>query len=194
MCELAVILLAAGQGQRYRAAGGGDKLLALHEGLPMVQHAAAAALATALPVIAVTGHAAGDVCAALEGLPLRFVHNAAFASGMASSLQTGIAALEPGTKAALIMLADMPDIRADVPLAMARAFGSHPSAYALVPTYQGQRGNPVLLNACAFGDVMQLAGDQGARRLLAGRTDVIEVPVADAAILRDVDVPPGSGS
>lgn len=192
MRDLVVILLAAGQGQRYRAAGGGDKLLALYRGKPMVQHAAAAALATGLPVMAVTGHAAREVRAALEGLPLQFVPNAAFANGLASSLQAGIAALVPGTKAALIMLADMPEIRADVPLALVEAHGRHPSAYALIPTYQGERGNPVLLTARAFGDVMQLTGDQGARKLLAGRTDVVDVPVADAAILKDVDVPEGS--
>lgn len=194
MSDLVVILLAAGQGRRYRAAGGGDKLLALYQGQPMVQHAAAAALATGLPVIAVIGHAASEVCAALKSLPLHFVSNAAFASGLASSLQAGVAALEPGTKAAIIMLADMPEIRADVLLALAEEFGRHPSAYALVPTYQGARGNPVLLNARAFGDVMQLVGDQGARRLLAGREDVIEVPVADGAILRDVDVPQSPAS
>ena len=191
MSEITIILLAAGQGRRYRAAGGGDKLLALYHGHPLVLHSARAAVATGRPVTVVTGHADAAVREALRGLPLGFVHNAAFASGMASSLKVGIAALAKDTKAAIIMLGDMPEVGAGVLARLTREFAAHPAALAIIPIFQGQHGNPVLLAARAFADVMALQGDQGARRMLAGRADVIELAMDEAAILMDIDEPPG---
>ncbi|MBV1706541.1 MAG: nucleotidyltransferase family protein [Hyphomicrobiales bacterium] len=189
--KIAVILLAAGQGQRFRAAGGGDKLLARFQGQPMLAHAARSAVASGLPVLVVTGHAEAAVRGILAGLPLRFVHNDAFASGMASSLKAGIAALDKDIGAAIIMLGDMPEVGTSVLRALTGAFAANPAALAVIPVFQGRHGNPVLLAARAFAGVMALQGDQGARRLLAGRADVIELALDDAAILNDIDEPSG---
>ncbi len=189
MNSIAIILLAAGEGRRFRAAGGGDKLLASFQGQPMVAHVARTAIASGLPVHVVTGHAEAAMREALHGLPLHFVHNPAFASGMASSLKAGIAALDKDASAAIIMLGDMPEVGAGVLAELAREFAAHPAAMAIVPMFQGRHGNPVLLAARAFADVMALHGDQGARRLLAGREDVIALAINDAAILKDIDEP-----
>ena len=58
----------------------------------------------------------------------------------------------------------------------------------MVPVLGGRRGNPALLARGVFKAAMALAGDEGARRLLAGAR-VVEVAVDDAAVLLDVDEP-----
>ncbi|MCA0424853.1 MAG: NTP transferase domain-containing protein, partial [Proteobacteria bacterium] len=80
---IGVVVLAAGRSTRM----GANKLLAQYRGKPLVRHVAEAGLAAGVgPVTVVTGHQAEAIRAALEGLPVSFVHNADFASGMASSL------------------------------------------------------------------------------------------------------------
>ncbi|MBV8472012.1 MAG: NTP transferase domain-containing protein, partial [Hyphomicrobiales bacterium] len=104
MAEIGAIVLAAGRATRFRAGGGAEssKLVASLGGEPLVRHAARAALASrARPVVAVTGHAREDIKAALAGLDVVFAHNPDYASGLASSLKAGIAALPESVAGAL---------------------------------------------------------------------------------------------
>ena len=113
MVKIAALALAAGRSSRFAAAGGqgATKLAAPIAGKPLARYAAEAALASsARPVIVVTGHAQEAVATALQGLPLEFVHNPDFASGLASSLRTGLAALPPDVAGAIVLLADMPAV------------------------------------------------------------------------------------
>jgi molybdenum cofactor cytidylyltransferase len=54
-------------------------------------------------------------------------------------------------------------------------------------TVNGQRGNPVVLSHALKDLIKGLSGDTGAGPILRGRTDVMECPVDDPAILQDVD-------
>ena len=192
MAEFAAIILAAGQAARYRAGGGmeASKLIADLDGVPMVRHVALAALASrARPVVAVTGHAQSAVEAALAGLAVSKTHNPLFATGMASSLQAGVAALPPQTRGAVILLADMPRVRAEVIDQLIDALAANPDAAAAVPVFNGQRGNPAALSRILFPAVMRLTGDQGARSLLEGGGGVIEVAVLDGSVTVDIDTP-----
>ena len=141
------------------------------------------------PVVVVTGFARQEAEAALAGLPVRFVHNAAFERGLASSLKAGVAALPGDCAGAAILLADMPMVSASLIGALADAFRANPQASAIAPTWKGRRGNPVVIAARLFTDVAKLQGDVGARPLLEGRDDVIECSVEDASVALDVDTP-----
>ena len=189
--RVAAIILAAGTSSRFRAGGGREasKLVAPHAGKPLVRHVAEAALASqARPVILVTGHARGEVEAALAGLALTRVHNAAYAEGLAGSLKAGIAAVPPGAAGAVILLGDMPGVTAAIIDALIEAFAASPHALAVVPAHDGRRGNPALLGRAAFPAFAGLSGDQGARKLIDAAGDaVIEVLVANEAIFRDID-------
>jgi molybdenum cofactor cytidylyltransferase len=115
MADIAAILLAAGQATRFEAGPDDTKLAADFKGKPLVVHAAAAALASrADPLIAVTGHAAEKVFSALAGLDFVAVHNPAFAQGLSTSLKAGIAALPLEVRGAVILLADMPFVTAEL--------------------------------------------------------------------------------
>ncbi len=192
MSKVAAIILAAGQATRFRAADPAavSKVVALLEGKPLVRHVAEAALASrASETLVITGHAGQAVKSALEDMPLRLAHNAAYAEGMATSLQAGIAALRPDTQAALILLADMPGISAELIDRLISAFERHPEADAVIPLHDGQRGNPVLLARSLFDRIATLSGDQGARRILGDASlHIVEIPAGAGATL-DIDTP-----
>ena len=188
--ELGLILLAAGRGTRFGAA---PKLLQPLAGRPLVRHAAEAALASGLgPVVVVLGAHADRVGAALDGLDLVRVVNPAYADGLATSLQAGLAAMPATVGGALVLLGDMPRVTARHLAGLADAFRrADPAPSAVVPIHAGRRGNPVLLNLGLLGPALAgLSGDQGAGRLLAGRADVLECPM-DAGVGLDVDTPDG---
>jgi molybdenum cofactor cytidylyltransferase len=157
-------------------------------GRSLVCHAVEAAVtSSAEPVIVVTGHRAEEVEASLEGFPVLSVRNPAFADGLSTSLKIGFAALPPQAKAAVVLLGDMPLIKAGLIDTLVNAWGTMARPAALVPTVSGQRGNPVLLSRELEGLIKGLSGDAGAGQILRGRADVMECPVDDPAILQDVD-------
>jgi molybdenum cofactor cytidylyltransferase len=186
--DIACIVLAAGRSTRMGAA---NKLLAEVGCKPMVRIVVETALAsTARPVLVVTGHQAAEVRAALAGLDITFVDNPDFALGLSSSLKVGIRAVPAICAGALVLLGDMPRIASVHLDALIAAFAPDAGAGIIVPTCQGQRGNPVLWSADYFAEILRLDGDTGARRLLQQHSDdVREVDLGTDAIFVDVDTP-----
>jgi molybdenum cofactor cytidylyltransferase len=185
MNDVAALILAAGRGSRF---GAEPKLLASFEGRPLARHVAEAALASqARPVIAVTGHRAGEVQQTLADLPLQIVPNPSYAEGLSTSLKAGFRALPAGARAAVVLLADMPLVGSSLIDRLVVAWRESGAPPALVPVVQGQRANPVVLSRAIEADIMSLEGDKGAGPLLRARSDVIELVLDDTALLRDVD-------
>jgi nicotine blue oxidoreductase len=176
------LVLAAGGGSRL----GRPKALVPWQGRLLVQHAVAALLeGGADDVVVVLGATADEVRAAAPDLP-RTVDNPDWPTGMASSLRTGLAALDDGTDAAVILLVDMPGVTA---AAVGRLI-AHASRTALaMGGYGERRGHPVLLGRDHWAGVIATAtGDRGARDYLRANA-VVVVPVGDVAGDFDVDVP-----
>lgn len=185
MSDVAAILLAAGRGTRF---GEEPKLLTPLSGKALVRHAAEAAVGSSVdPVIVVTGHRSGEVAAALQGLPVEMIHNARFAQGMSTSLKAGFAALPATTRAAVILLGDMPFVTAGLIDALVAGWREKGEPPALVPTFKGQRGNPVIIARELQAVIEGLSGDAGAGPILRGRPDVLEWPTTDSAIVQDID-------
>lgn len=193
MTRYAAIVLAAGQGSRFRKAGGvaATKLVALLSGQPLVRRVVETALASmAEPTIVVTGHERNAVMTALAGLAARTVHNPLFASGLASTLRAGVAALPNEVAGAVILLGDMPGVCAEtINLLIAHA-ATAPEADAIAPTHGDRRGNPILLSRSLFARVADLSGDAGARHILQDETvRVVDLPIGDQDVFTDIDVP-----
>ena len=159
--------------------GGPNKLLAEIGGKPLVRIAAEQALASrASPVIVVTGHQHERVAAALDGLPVKLVHNPDFADGLGGSLKAGIAAVPAEADGAVVCLGDMPQVDAALIDQLIAAFDPEKGALAVVPVFDGRRGNPVLWSRRFFPDLMAIEGDIGARHLIGRYSEaVVEVPV-----------------
>ena len=190
--KVAAIILAAGLASRYREQDASvvSKVVADHEGKALVRHVAEAALqAEIASVIVVTGHARDAVEAALAGLDVHFLHNEDFAQGLSTSLRSGVATLRDDVDGALVLLADMPLIDAALLNRIVHHFSSNRKADAIVPVYEGQRGNPVLLARSMFGAVAALRGDEGARRLLGEASLNVQEIAADQSVALDIDTP-----
>jgi molybdenum cofactor cytidylyltransferase len=171
--------------------GGPNKLLAEIEGMPMVRRVVAAVCAAKLSqIVVVTGHEQEKVQSALQGLPLRFVHNPAFAKGLSTSLKTGIRSLVETVDAALVCLGDMPALSPTLITRLIAAFRPGSDGDIVVPVREGQRGNPVLIGRRHFASLLRLTGDVGAREVIRKRAKaVIEIEVDDDGAFLDLDTP-----
>lgn len=185
--NIAALVLAAGRSTRM----GSHKLLEVLGDRPLIRHCVDAALASnARPIFVVTGHNEAAIRATLSSADVRFVSNPDFAEGLSSSLKAGVRALPSSIDAVIILLGDMPLITHDLINQMITFFNASPHALALVPSYQGGWGNPVLLSRKLFPEIEKLSGDAGARKLLhLHHRDVIEMPVTSDDVLLDLDTP-----
>ena len=194
MTRVGAVILAAGQSSRFRAAGGPDltKLVAKLDGKPIVRRVVEAALATkARPLVVITGYARDSVEAAVADLDVGLTFNPKFASGLASSLKAGLAAMPADAAGALVLLGDMPWIEPPLIDALIDAFLAQEGALAAAPSRAGRRGNPVLLGRGLFEAAMRLSGDEGARGLIAalGASELVDVEAPDTGVTFDIDTP-----
>lgn len=181
------LVLAAGEGRRW----GGNKLLALVGGRPLISHAAGA-LAEARRqgslggTVAVVSGADAVLRQLLEDHGCRIIVNPAFASGLSSSLRAGLDALkqldrEPLPGAALIVPGDQPALSVDI---IGRLVGAWRGGAGSVirPRYAARPqapGHPVLLDRSQWALADRLTGDTGLGPLLRDRPDLV----------RTIDVP-----
>jgi molybdenum cofactor cytidylyltransferase len=141
-------------------------------------------------VVVLTGHDAERILTAIAGRDIRRAHTAGAFRGMSASLGAGLAALDDSVDAAIVCLGDMPWIAAHHLDALIDAFVAHPERRICVPVHEGRRGNPVLWPKRHFSSLRALEGDVGGRALLARHgDDVLQVPIADDGVVRDVDTP-----
>ncbi|MFC0410515.1 NTP transferase domain-containing protein [Roseomonas elaeocarpi] len=185
--RVAAVVLAAGLSRRM---GPVNKLLAEDDaGRTMVARVVDNVLASrATEVIVVTGHEHERVAATLDGRAIRFVHAPDYAEGLAASLRAGVAALPDEVEGALICLGDMPLVSAETLDRLIGAFDPAAGRAAVQPVHEGQPGNPVLWGREFFPEILELAGDKGARALLTRHAPrLATVNTADDGVLRDFD-------
>ena len=165
---IAAVVLAAGASSRY-----GTEPPKQVELLP---HVLAALLQSSVDEVVVVSGA--------HALPVESVHCPDWESGPGVSLRCGLAALPAGAEAAVVVLADGPDLD---PRAVDRVVDDWRTngGDAVVASYDGIRLHPVLLARALWDDVP----DEGAKSLPARL-----VPCDDLRPPGDVDSPTRAGS
>jgi molybdenum cofactor cytidylyltransferase len=186
---LAAIVLAAGQGSRFRAeAGAGqDKLLADCVGRDGVMRPVIEQVLVNLPdsLVArwlVTSPDRTEVIrlAQAYGCQVLLLQSA----GMGESIAAAVAA-SASADGWLVVLGDMPFIQSS---SIERVIDVLEEDGISVPVQAGEYGHPVAFGRAFGPDLMALTGDRGGKPLFA-RARVREVQVEDAGVLWDVDLP-----
>ena len=181
------IVLAAGQGSRFRAEAGADqdKLLAACVGPDGVIRSVIEQVLRNLPerVVTrwlVTSPGRGEVIRLAEAYGCQVV--LLDSSGMGDSIAAAVKA-SGAADGWLVVLGDMPFIQSS---SIERVIASVEGI--TVPVSAGQYGHPVAFDHTFGPALMALSGDRGAKPLFA-QTQVREVQVDDPGVLWDVDVP-----
>jgi len=188
---VAGLVLAAGEGSRL----GRPKAEVLVGGRRMVDRTIESCVLAGLsPVVVVLG-AAWLVPMPLADSPgnvtpeIWLVENGNWATGMASSVRAGLAALEleAGIDAAVVTLVDTLSVGPEHLRRICTALRE--GATAAVATYDGRARTPVGLTRGVWADVARtVAGDEGARRWLRAHPDLVtNVECADLGRWTDVD-------
>ena len=160
--SVAGIVLAAGRSRRL---GRPKQLLPLH-GEPLLRHTVRHGLASSLDAVTVVvGFEADAVRAALADLPVSVIVNPDAACGQSTSLRAGLSAIAPHMAAVVVLLGDQPGIDPEVIDALIAAWRES-AAPVVAPSYRDGIGNPVLFARGVFPELLALAGDTGARRIV----------------------------
>lgn len=180
------IVPAAGKGERF---GPAPKLAAPIGGITLLDRTIRSLVDGGIDDVVVVfapGTTYGSV-AALGLSQVRAVTNPDPSRGMFSSIQAGLA-YAGSAGPFLILPGDMPFVRPDTVAAVLRECRTRNQVVS--PIYAGKRGHPIAIHG-VLRDVILAAEPTAtlARVLDATGVDRFELPVDDAGILHDVDVP-----
>jgi molybdenum cofactor cytidylyltransferase len=187
--SLVAVVLAAGQGSRFRQVAGAqaDKLMAVCAGLdgqagPVLGHVLKGVAHKVQRCLLVTRpeNPAVIALATAYGCELLLLDSAGMGDSLAAAVRASSAA-----SGWLVMLGDMPFIHGST---LDAVLGAMDEQSIAVPVGEQGYGHPVAFGQAFASQLMALAGDQGARKLFAPGS-VIQVPVSDPGIYQDVDIP-----
>lgn len=140
-------------------------------------------------VVVAGGSPVVDAVARLDGPP-RVVINPTPDQGQLSSLQAGLLAVDrPGTSGLLVTLVDVPLVSE---VAVRALLDAHRETRAPVvrPVQGGRHGHPVIFDRSVFEEIRRAEGGQGAKTVIqAHQREVVEVPIDEEGLFRDVDTP-----
>jgi len=183
------IVLAAGQGSRFRAEAGADqdKLLAACVGLdgvsrPVIEQALRNLPERVVTRWLVTSPERGEVIRLAEAYGCQVV--LLDSSGMGDSIAAAVKA-SGAADGWLVVLGDMPFIQSS---SIERVIDALEEGAISVPVQAGEYGHPVAFDRAFGPGLLALVGDRGARSLFADAA-LREVPVLDPGVLWDVDTP-----
>ena len=177
---ISAIVLAAGDATRF----GQCKQLIPLGGKPLLQHVLDNLAQSKIDeVIVVLGACAGDISEKVHFRKMRPILNPHYAEGMSTSIQAGLRVVRGD--AAMIVLADQPFVTSRTLDALIDAYRLA-KPVAVIPTFNGARGNPVIVDRSLFAEMMAIRGDVGFRGIFANHP-VQMLPVDDRGVVTDID-------
>jgi molybdenum cofactor cytidylyltransferase len=183
--SIGAVVLAAGGSARF----GKPKQLAIFRGKTFVRRIVAVANeAECAPIVVVVGRDAAQITSELAGLPVSIAVHRNWSNGLGSSIAAGVrhaVGVAPNLNAAILLTCDQPFVNA---AALRQLIQLHLESGKTIVTsaYAETLGIPALFDRSCFGDLLQLTGDSGAKRIIrARRHDVTPFNFPAAAI--DID-------
>ena len=185
--NISAVLLAAGESRRF---GDANKLALRINGKPLLRRVAQTlARANLAEVVVVLGYEAETSRPLLAGVSVRIAVNKDYAQGQMSSVCCGIRALRRKNTAVMVCLSDQPLLDTRDINRLAARFIARPTA-ALVPTYQGKRGNPVILAVEQRAAILNGGANLGCRHFIENNPGLVDTYEFDNDhVVFDIDTP-----
>jgi molybdenum cofactor cytidylyltransferase len=185
MTTTSIIILAAGSSSRL----GQAKQQLFYKGKTLLQHAIETALGSqAAQVLVVLGANASSIAPQISHYTISLLQNNDWETGMASSIKVGLKAVQEWASSpnhALFMLCDQPLITSEILNALMQT-KEQTHKVIIGCSYANTIGAPVLFDASLFEELLQLTGQEGAKKLLTKYPDkVVAVPFPEASL--DID-------
>jgi molybdenum cofactor cytidylyltransferase len=186
MKEIWAIILAAGASTRMKQ----QKLLLPFNGKTIIETVVEnVARSVNSNIMVVLGSQREQIQEQIVNYPIKFCVNENYMNGMLSSAICGFRSLPGETKAALIFLGDQPQIPPQVTDLVVKAWIQSGKGIVM-PTFNGRRGHPVLIETRYKSEIEHLDPKKGLRTLSEKfKDDVFEVECNIPEILRDIDTP-----
>ena len=182
---ISAIVLAAGQATRF----GRCKQLMPIGGRSLLAHVLDNLAQSKIDdVVVVLGAHADEIREQIQFGKARVIMNPDYANGMSTSIQAGLRALPATTEAAMIVLADQPFVTSPTLDALVDEY-RRTRASVVIPTYNGFRGNPVIVDRSLFAEMMEIRGDIGCRSIFGDHAGHVKVAVDDRGVVTDIDTP-----
>ena len=142
------------------------------------------------PICVVTGFCAAAIRATVEPLGVKVVHNHSCKTGeMLPFLQAGLRAMPDNIAAALIALGDQPRIQPKVIYQLLSDYARGRGDW-LMPSYQKQRGHPILIGRRYWSEILKLPQTGFLRDVIHAHEGKISDVIVDTdSILHDVAAP-----
>lgn len=181
---LSAILLAAGESKRM---GEPKQLMPLGSSTLLGQAIDNLLNSSVDETIVVVGHKAEEITKAIATKPVKIMLNPNHRQGMSTSIIAGLILVDPKSQAVILALGDQPLVESQTINQLIDEFHNHDKGIA-VPTYQGQRGHPIIFAIRYKPELMELEGDIGGREILQRHPeDVLEVTVDSASVITDIN-------
>ncbi len=184
--KVSAVILAAGKSTRMKQ----QKLLMAYQNSTIIKTIVEKSINSNVnQTLVVLGSHKNEVIKAVSNEKVCFIENEKFEAGMLSSVQAGIAAIDQKSAGILILLGDQPMVSKSIINRLIACFQKTDKGL-LIPTYNGKRGHPVLINATYKAQINLLNPAIGLRELFLNNShDIIEIEVQSASILIDIDTP-----
>jgi len=184
---LSAIVLAAGMSTRM----GQNKLLLDFKDKALIAHAVDTLLASEIDeVVVVLGHEAEKVREKLGERQVKLVQNPGYREGLSTSVRAGAEAVSRQADGIMVYLADQPLLEpADVNhILNAFTQAKEVNKDIVVPFFDGQRGNPVLLDSSYREAILRVVGDVGCKGVIKRYPEkVLVLEMENDHVVRDVD-------
>ena len=184
------VILAAGNSTRM---GKDNKLLKNIGDAPLIRNTAIEITKSDLDSCSIVlGYQSDKVADVIKDLNINLILNPLWKEGQASSLRAAINTLDSTYSDLLIMLGDLPGIKSSHinSIIEEHLLTDNRKSKITIPSFKGQKGNPVIWGRSFFHDLSNLEGDVGGRTLFSEHPAAINIlEMNDPWVVKDADTP-----
>ena len=167
----AIIILAAGASSRM----GMPKQLLMIEGKTLIKRVSDLAMNTSChPIVVVLGANKNELRSELDKMPITIIDNPKWEDGVSSSIKMGLVGAYMTQKdidAVIFLTVDMPFVSVSLINKMLIEANQNLDSQVVACNYEKQSGIPVLFKRSLFNDLLELKGDEGAKKIVKQNKD-----------------------